>query len=108
MSLLSENNARLGFLEPADLEGIAQKLPECLRAERGSPANGPPSKPAYHTRSERVPHKSRTICPETGQAHRILEANLLEILARPARLERATCGFEVRRSIQLSYGRACR
>ena len=32
-------------------------------------------------------------------------ANLLILLARPARLERAACGFEVRRSIQLSYGR---
>ena len=27
-------------------------------------------------------------------------------MAHPARLERAACGFEVRRSIQLSYGRA--
>jgi hypothetical protein len=26
-------------------------------------------------------------------------------MARPARLERATCGFVVRRSIHLSYGR---
>ena len=29
----------------------------------------------------------------------------LNILVRPGRLERPTCGFEVRRSIQLSYGR---
>jgi hypothetical protein len=26
-------------------------------------------------------------------------------MVRPARLERAACGFEVRRSIRLSYGR---
>ena len=32
-------------------------------------------------------------------------ANRLIYLVRPARLERAACGFEVRRSIQLSYGR---
>ena len=32
-------------------------------------------------------------------------SNLLKKLARPARLERATCGFVVRRSIHLSYGR---
>ena len=32
-------------------------------------------------------------------------ANSLILLARPARLERATCGFVVRRSIHLSYGR---
>ena len=32
-------------------------------------------------------------------------ANLLKRLARPGRLERPTCGFVVRRSIQLSYGR---
>ena len=31
--------------------------------------------------------------------------NPLIVLARPGRLERPTCGFEVRRSIQLSYGR---
>ena len=27
-----------------------------------------------------------------------------DLVAHPARLERAACGFEVRRSIQLSYG----
>ena len=31
--------------------------------------------------------------------------NLIWFVARPARLERATCGFVVRRSIHLSYGR---
>jgi hypothetical protein len=30
---------------------------------------------------------------------------LIKSMVRPARLERAACGFEVRRSIQLSYGR---
>jgi hypothetical protein len=40
---------------------------------------------------------------KTGSCLRWL--NSLKLLARPARLERATCGFVVRRSIQLSYGR---
>ena len=34
-------------------------------------------------------------------------ANSFILLARPARLERATCGFVVRHSIHLSYGRIC-
>ncbi len=33
------------------------------------------------------------------------DGNCLIWLVRPARLERAACGFEVRRSIRLSYGR---
>jgi hypothetical protein len=35
----------------------------------------------------------------------ILQFALVWTMARPVRLERTTCGFEVRRSIQLSYGR---
>src|SRR5271157_747419 len=35
----------------------------------------------------------------------ILQFSLARTLARPVRLERTACGFEVRRSIQLSYGR---
>ena len=35
----------------------------------------------------------------------ILYFALAWFVARPVRLERTTCGFEVRRSIQLSYGR---
>ena len=34
-----------------------------------------------------------------------ISCNPLIYLARPVRLERTACGFEVRRSIQLSYGR---
>ena len=65
-----------------------------------------PSTITNPARYKQDPHKSRTICAKTGHAHRIWEGKLLKNLARPARLERATCGFEVRRSIQLSYGRA--
>ena len=64
-----------------------------------------PTKPACYKRD---PHKSRTIRTNIGTGHWIMRGKLLEYLARPARLERATCGFEVRRSIQLSYGRAFR
>ncbi len=34
----------------------------------------------------------------------VIFAKLLNLMAHPGRLERPACGFEVRRSIQLSYG----
>jgi hypothetical protein len=36
--------------------------------------------------------------------HIYIYFEIIRLVAHPARLERAACGFEVRRSIQLSYG----
>ena len=57
-------------------------------------------------------HKTMSVCKRYNlvtEKKRLLKksSNPLISLARPARLERATCGFEVRRSIHLSYGRFC-
>ena len=50
----------------------------------------------WRNRTSNLLIKSQLLCLIELTAH----------LARPARLERATCGFEVRRSIHLSYGRS--
>ncbi len=49
----------------------------------------------WRNRTSNLLIKSQLLCLIELTAH----------LARPARFERATCGFEVRRSIRLSYGR---
>ena len=52
--------------------------------------------------------KSPLLCLIELAALRICRCTLQKFLARPAGFEPATCGFEVRRSIQLSYGRPAR
>ncbi len=49
----------------------------------------------WRNRTSNLLIKSQLLCLIELTAH----------MARPGRLERPTCGFEVRRSIQLSYGR---
>ena len=49
---------------------------------------------------------SRKKCYNRMKSRKERVLRLLKRLARAARLERATCGFVVRRSIQLSYGRS--
>ena len=49
----------------------------------------------WRNRTSNLLIKSQLLCLIELTAH----------MARPGRLERPTCGFEVRRSIRLSYGR---
>jgi hypothetical protein len=58
----------------------------CLNYAHGEP---------WRNRTSNLLIKSQLLCLIELTAH----------LARPGRLERPTCGFEVRRSLQLSYGR---